>query len=61
MVSHDQPWLFVTFGLQSYLHLLIVIYDIFVGTERGIVAFRIDRSEVQALDSFARLKLPEID
>jgi hypothetical protein len=32
----------MTFGLQSYLHLLIVIYDIFLGVERWIVAFRID-------------------
>lgn len=34
--------LFVTFGLESYLHLLIVIYDNFLCAERWIVSFRID-------------------
>jgi hypothetical protein len=57
----------VTFGLQSYLSPLIVVYNIFLGAERWIVPIRIDLrqwnfefDEVQALDSFMRLKLPEI-
>jgi len=57
----------VTFGLQSYLSPLIVVYNIFLGAERWIVPIRIDLrqwnfefDEVRALDSFMRLKLPEI-
>jgi hypothetical protein len=32
----------VTFGLQSYLSPLIVVYNIFLGAERWIVPIRID-------------------